>query len=516
MNVLKESYEQGWAAYEDGRFDDAARLFEQVLSGAPGDARVLAMLAVTLLHRDGPKGARSHLDAAIAALGETALESEIALELCAQLMQVAEASGDAAGVYGRIAPHARAAAAAARTPAAGAGLYDIAVTLAAIANDLELIRAFFNSYMPGAVGLDLPMVASPVMSLRDWTLPKKRWLELDPPETVRLECGEYARVYQSVGHAAGVIPMGEILCGWDFVVTPRGEVIHDINYLNDPKMYTGGWFPHAFDESHGRFFHPWPERSAFHDADVLYLSAPAFLSIGHWQCDFLRRLRVLRHFPAAKIAVPADLPPKHREMLALFGVKQEDIIECALGARYRFRNLIVSKCGSSMGCSPKDLRFLGAALCAPPAPGPRTRVFLTRAASTRKIVNQDEVTERLTALGFDFFNLATASIAAQRHCLAQADIVIASMGSDLLASMFLQAGAHIIALDYNQPEVDLVTGALDCAATGIHAAARNVNFHLLACAAAEQRGVAFQRKDSDFVVDCDALERMIRGIPPGA
>lgn len=509
MGSLEQIFAQGLEAFRGGDFEAAAGHFEELLAHVPRDPRVLTLLATTALHRDEMESARAYLDRAGDAFGE--IPPVQAVEPAAQLMEVAEALDCVEATYRRISQVVRVAVECVRSMEQANRMRGQVETIAGITRDSGLMRAFFAAYCPQPVGLELPMTVSPAISLRAHTEPKGRWIDLDAPGELRVQYGEYARVYVTRGHAVGIIPGGQVLCGWDFALTAQTKLLHDTNFLDDRSLFVGGWFPHAFDDAHDQCFHLWPEAAQYIDEDVLYLSAPPYFTFGHWQCDFMPRLRALASFPEAKVAIPAELPRKHRDMLALFGIGGDRLIECALGGRYRFRNLIVSRCGTGLAPPPQDVRFVAQALRAAPVPAPRTRLFLTRTAPTRRIVNSDEVTAHLARLGFEFMDMALASIAEQRARLAQADIVIAVIGSDLLAAMFMREGAHLIALDYS-PEVDRVTGAVDSASAGIHSAILGIKFQVLACEAADSRGVVVMRKDRDFMVDCEILTGLVKGL----
>jgi capsular polysaccharide biosynthesis protein len=237
----------------------------------------------------------------------------------------------------------------------------------------------------------------------------------------------------------------------------------------------------------------------------LFLSCPEKFHTGHWIVDFLPRLRALKHIPPGfKIATPTELPRKHRDLLSLFGVEEGQIVNCDLGRRYRFRNLVVTQPGIDHRPSPDTVRFVADALRRPRNSGEKAaRLFVRRGIPTRNIVNENEVKAELDRLGFEEINLETASVAEQRDRLSAADIVIAVHGSDPLVCYFMNPGSDLIELNYDPMKLNAAI-APRCEVLGL-------GYHLLVC---EPREPSHRRlkKDRDFVVDCGALREMIEGI----
>lgn len=509
MASLKQTYADGMAAARDGRLDEAAACFADVLRHAPRDLSLLTAL-MSVEHRRGRSADALRLaDSALDALRTVA--PLLALIPSHEILRTIQAAAPErlASAYARVKDLVHAGIAAIATPEKALRLSPVVFAIAEAGDDAALMRTYFEKCLPDFVGHQLPMTMSPATTLRQWCGGALK--ELEPPRDVEIALGGYARRYDSPGFAAGVLPGGQMLCGWDFAVTAAGEVLSDTSYFGDP-IVVGGWFPHRFAGNLSRCFHLWPEQAKAIDADVVFLSTPVNFAIGHWLCDILPRLRV-RAFTGlghVKVAIPATLPRKHRDLLTLCGITAEDIIECDLGGRYRFRNLVVALAGGTTTAPPPgNVTFLASHLRAPDAKAKAgSRIFLVRSEKTRKIVNQAELDARLRALGFDFMDLAKTPIAEQRARLAQAETAIAVYGSDLLSCLFLPEGSRFISLDY-RAEVDPHTGALDSAAAGIHSILLGIRFRVLDCSETMRSGETTQKKDRDFIVDCGALERLI-------
>ena len=505
-------------ALEEGRLDTAATHFEEVLRHVPQDLNTLTALARLSMYAEHADAAFDYVQRAVAALKVMPIAPMLSLMPGRDLLEVTESvKPDAVpAIYAEIQALVQAGVAAISSVDKADRLSQVVLSLCEIADDPALMQAYFRKRLPDFTGIALPMIISPATSVREWCGAKQRFLELDKAEDITVTLGSYARRYASPGFHIGIVPQGEMVCGWDFAVTPRGEVLFDSSYHLYEPILAGRWFPHKFDDKRHRCFHLWPEQSDYIDADVVFLSPPPSFALGHWLCDMLPRLRT-RSYPGleqVKVAIPAELPKKHRDLLALCGVPEADIIECTLTRRYRFRNLIVAQAGPVISMPPNNAKYLASRFGAPPAPGARRRIFLSRTEETRKILNEDEMTARLQSLGFEFMNLAKTPIAEQQSRLAQADIVIGVYGSDLLACFFMQAGSHLIALDY-YGLVDPVTGARDSASAGIHCTVLGIHFQVLDCSTLQRDGAVSQKKDRDFAVDCDALAGMIGDISAG-
>ena len=511
MPSLKQTYFDGIAAYREGRLDDAAALLEDVLRQAPQELSTLVALAQVERRRGRADAGMSYVEDAAGLLTAGAVAPMLALIPSQEILRTAAvlAPEQVPAIYAQLKDLIRAGIAAAHPPEKALRLSQVMIALAEISGDATLLHAYFDQCLPGFTGHQLPMTLSPATTLRQLCGPRLQ--ELEPAREVEIALGAYARRYPSPGFTAGVVPEGQMLCGWDFAVTGDGAVLSDTSYFGDP-IVVAGWFPHRLSDDLTRCFHLWQDQVTDIDADAVFLSTPVNFAIGHWLCDILPRLRA-RALPGRgdlKVAIPSTLPRKHRDLLALCGVTADDLIECTLGGRYRFRNLVVALAGATtVDPPPGNVTFLASHLRAPDAtPEAGSRIFLVRSEKTRKVLNQDELDTYLRANGFDFMDLAKTPIAEQRARLAKTELAIGIYGSDLLSCLFMPEGSRFISLDY-RAEVDPSTGALDSAAAGIHCILLGIHFRVLDCSGSKRSGESTQKKDRDFTVDCDALDQLI-------
>jgi hypothetical protein len=511
MATPPEVYTASVNAYYEGRYEEALGLVDSILTAYPKGPNLLSIAALANLRLNRDEAALALAERIFSVLPANPVDGRWPLSSAIEVIGSVHGKAYACGRYtgGR------------DYVLAGAGAIDpgamerinrtAAFSIARFVGDPEIVHRMLRRLYPAAVGGDLPLALSPAETLRSWCARTGAiWGELEPRREVDTALGTYSRHYTAHAFAYGVIPGGEVLSGWDYALTGSGEILYDTNYLIDP-IAPLNWFPHNFDKAAALFFHPWPQHVEYVDADVLFLSGAEHFIVGHWLCDFLPRLRVLgfKDMNQVKIGLPDNTPQKHRDLLSLFGITKEHIVECPFGRRFKFRNLIVVQPGFHAEPSPENTRFLAAGLRKAPAAGTKnTRIFLTRWANTRSIVNRDEVTALLQGAGFEFMDLAETSIADQQSRLAAADIAIAVYGSDLLSCLFMRPGTDFIAMDY-LANTDPVTGALDSAGTGIMCSIIGVNFHVLPCVAVQVSAEARKKRDRDFRVDCGALQTLL-------
>jgi hypothetical protein len=412
---------------------------------------------------------------------------QVIAALCACLTAAGRAD-DAAIIYDQLRDELR---------RAGGGQY---ITAAIAARHEPDIRALFRErssfYQDQHVGF------SALSSLAAWSEQySSPIVTIDVPEQVELPEGH--RPYATDGYTCYKISSAEILSGWDFVLTPTGHLLRDSGYVPLATFY--GVFPYAIADSLNLIAHIWPIEVEDVPYDALFLSSPRAFHVGHFMVDFLPRLRALEAFgPGAKVAIPREAPAKFLALLDRFGIKDDRIIFCDLGKRYRFRNLIVAKVGAHEKPNPRNVRFLRDTL----APARRTPstirgFYMHRRIGTRQVANQSEVDNVLREFNIQPIDLEGLSIGEQEQMLAQAGVLIGIYGSDLLSCLFAPYGAHAIELIWDEI-VDTTIGPW-CVLSGLHQ-------QFLRCATTPDIGQRRQKKDRDIAVDCNVLRERLSQI----
>lgn len=294
--------------------------------------------------------------------------------------------------------------------------------------------------------------------------------------------------------------------GWDFVIASDGTVLNGSGYL--PLKTAMSTLPHFHVDGADLVVHPYPARCEDIDTDVLFLSAPTHANFGHWTIDFLPRLRGLElmNVPNLKIAVPEDLGRKRFDTLALWGIREEQLLRCRRDTRYRFRTLHVLVPGASMPHpNPSNVDFVRArhdpgTLDPALRTGPK-RIFLARTSiGTRLIANAAEFEALLIQEGFVSKDMADLSIAEQRQLLSNAEVLLGVAGTNMLALYLAPAGCNVISL-LQQTDIDPPI-AQTAAVLGMY-------HQFFMCAPAEERGHSTHVKDTDVVVDCVELKRRL-------
>lgn len=300
------------------------------------------------------------------------------------------------------------------------------------------------------------------------------------------------------------VPGAQFIPGWDFVIGEDDSVLYDTGYL-PPEVATHDFMTFLVGALNC-LIHYAPAGEVYVDEDVLFLSAP-WNSVGHWMVDFLPRLKGLAHVPGkVRLAVPADLPARHREMLAMFGIGEGDLLPCAPGKRHRFRMCHVYRLGRTEPPNPKYIRFVREGLLGGSTPAMRKgkKVFLGRSSvGTRMIANAAAFQEFLQHEGFVAVDPADLSAAGQKELLADAEIILGPFGSNLFGMYFAPAGCHVVTL-INNPGIDPMVAPT--------AALLGLQHQYFVCASAPESGRQRYRKDTDIVVDCVALAERLREI----
>jgi capsular polysaccharide biosynthesis protein len=352
---------------------------------------------------------------------------------------------------------------------------------------------------------------SPLMSLPAWGRAHGVPVEiLDPAEEIEItDDAGTARAFRYTSSQTwhAVIPNGEIVSGWDFVVAPTGEILNGANYLSVDITFP--FMPHGYNSTLNSVAHVWPAQSTFVDADALFLSAPEKHHFGHWIVDFLTRLRVwnIPGEPRRKIVISSQLPRKHRDLLGCFGVRPDDLIACDLGRRYKFRSLRVVRTGSADAPNPHNVKFLYRAL------GPSqsinatgnagTRLFLVRDAGTRMLANEAEVDQVFHEFGITKVNPAKLTLAEQTALLARTELIIGAFGTELFCLYNMPVGSTVVELIWDKNHATVYGPT--CSFLGI-------KHHLMVCETVENTATARRKVSRDLVVDCAELRQRLASI----
>lgn len=387
-------------------------------------------------------------------------------------------------------------------------LLDLAMMIAIGARDLPALENLMKFSFPDFFSTPHQLKISQMAEIKAWCMSAGiKPLEHHAGQDITLDqTAGPDSIYRYTAEACWsvVIPGAEIIPGWDFVISPAGVVLHGANYAPLDCAYP--FLPHCIYVNTGELLHVWSAEAITIEDDALFMNCPESFHFGHWLVDFLPRLMAWRlpGHETQKLAIPANLPTKHREALAYFGVKPTDLIECAFAQRHRFRSLTVVSNGLYLNPNPKRITFVGNALaCAPgplPAGQPGRRLFLTRAVGTRSVANAEAFQALLDEFGIETVDLAALTLAQQNNIFRDTEMVMGVFGSDLLAAYQLRPGTALIELIWNIKDDPIIIRT--CAILGLR-------HHFEVAQVAPQAQKKRRKMDVDIVVNVDTLRQRL-------
>ena len=213
----------------------------------------------------------------------------------------------------------------------------------------ELANAAFGLFYKALLNKDEishDIEISPCADFREWCSKNKvEVVCVSPAEDVELTARDGAPVkpYTADKIEYAVLPKATVVAGWDYAITHRGEVLNGSGYADIGGGGEYSFVPHVASRNKRAVIRIGSSAPITIDDDVLFLSSPERFHFGHWVVDFLPRLQAWRRKDGSrrKVFLPKGLPSHQRETLALFGLKNEDLIEGEVGQVYRFKSLAV-------------------------------------------------------------------------------------------------------------------------------------------------------------------------------
>lgn len=385
-----------------------------------------------------------------------------------------------------------------------------ALPSALCAKDARFIEELLSIMYPHAANV-APLSIAPTLTMHEWCATHGAPFKvIDQACDVSVPPASPYSVptqYRTGATVLAAIPGGGWIPGWDYAIAPDGAVLEDSGYMGIAAAFN--FRPHAYFAPAGLVAHTSPAEVVTIDEEALLLSAPADNNIGHWIIDFLTRLmaRGQQGLERLKIAIPDGLGRKFSDLLTLFGVKPDETIRCTKDKRYVFRTLYIFRPGPSMPPHPSHAAFLRRKFYGERKPetlGQRTRVFLSRGTvGTRMIVNAAEFEQVLKDESFTSVDLAKISLAEQKELISRAEVLIATMGTDLLALYFAPPDCTVIGIiddPVHDPLIRQTCGIL------------GMPFQYLLSQPSGTSVQARHSRDLDFVVDCDAFRQRVRAL----
>lgn len=228
------------------------------------------------------------------------------------------------------------------------------------------------------------------------------------------------------------------------VITPNHKILADISI--EPGLFQINFNFQVFKNK----FPPIPR---YYDENVALLHASYGFNYFHLMFDIAARLDLLRRskIPIQRYVTNHSLPIQD-EVLSLLGIPKEQRIEVTSSLILQAKELVIpSYTGSSLGFVPKwACDFLRKELLlnrkVEKIAG-YERIYISRGmAGHRIVVNEKEIMDILTPLGFKHIILENEPVARKIQIFHSADVVIAPHGAGLTNLLFCNPGTTVIEL----------------------------------------------------------------------
>ena len=156
-------------------------------------------------------------------------------------------------------------------------------------------------------------------------------------------------------------------------------------------------------------------------------------SFFHWMLDTLPRLALLDDDATTPVVVPDRPGGAVLDSLAAVGIVPERL-RFFDGTQWRFDELVFPSLVGATGNPPRwALDWVRERLVGPPAPGPRRRLYVSRADATwRRVVDEREVEALLRERGFETIRPGDLPLAGQLAAFAAAEAVVGPHGAGLV------------------------------------------------------------------------------------
>jgi capsular polysaccharide biosynthesis protein len=221
----------------------------------------------------------------------------------------------------------------------------------------------------------------------------------------------------------------------------------------------------------------------------------------HWMVDVLPRFRVLGEMlqAADPILIPSSAPFQ-AESLARLGISSDRIIRPTRRSHLRADELVVPSLPSTLSqVRPESIRYVRDLFGVPDAVGAPSggrRLWVSRSrASRRRVVNEAEVLERLTPLGFESVDPDGLTVESQARTFAEAEVVVGPHGGGLTNVLFCAPGTRVIEL-FSPDHIPVVYWSL--------AEGAGLSYEFVLGRPQSRRGRP-RSQWADILVDCDEL-----------
>ena len=235
-------------------------------------------------------------------------------------------------------------------------------------------------------------------------------------------------------------------------------------------------------------------------------------NFGHWLFNHVARFCFIEEEMRQNTTflVPSSLNTRQIEILKYFGVDKSNLHTVKPGTIVNVGQLLVPQMPwhsiSEFGTwwCPGVFGELRKRLCLDSACANNAarKIFLSRKNTRwRRVINEDEVCERLKNFGFEIVDVGTLSIKQQFELGQQTSCLITPLGANSNFFLNLPSGANVIEL---APPMDMMN------VTGPFAMASGLNFRQIVGEANNTPGIL--KIDQDYAVDCSLVIDTFRSL----
>lgn len=300
--------------------------------------------------------------------------------------------------------------------------------------------------------------------------------------------------------AVGELTDGRVLGPYRAVITSRGTLVGELS------PYFGISRPNQNPVFSDRSVPP----PTVVNGQVGVLAARGDVSYFHYLTDVLPRLALLEELesPPDLLYLPTSLPHQG-QLIELLGIPRERIIDADQVRHLQAEILLVPGLpDADLKIPPWVVGFLRDRLLprgARSIPGRRLYVSRGDRRGSRIVINEGEVVQALSELGFDVIDPGAMPVAQQIRAFSEAEWIVAPHGAALTNLVFASPGASVLELfapDYVQGCYWKIS---DCV-TGL-------TYRYLVGAGRSPRRGRMEGVDSDLTVDVSTLLRLLEELP---
>jgi hypothetical protein len=253
----------------------------------------------------------------------------------------------------------------------------------------------------------------------------------------------------------GTIPRGQVVHNYGIALSPDHKLLADIS----PPMA-------GHPTTHPVLFEPLMPPVRKLRSHVAVVTSQAHQRYFHWLFDILPRFDLIRRskMHVDHYVVNSELSFQ-KESLDILGIPTEQIISPQWATHIEAQTLILPSLPGKLGVmTPRSCEFLRATFLPirHQKPIAERLIYITRRnALTRRVLNEQELLDRMSRYEFEAVELENTSIARQAELFANALLILAPHGAGLANVVFCSKNSALIEFmpdTYNNPCFEILAG----------------------------------------------------------